>query len=343
MSKSQVMERTITLAKTFAKSEVPILIEGESGTGKELLAQSIHSESLRKEKSFVAFNCAAINDNLLESELFGYEAGSFTGAAGKGKIGIMEYANGGTLFLDEIEELSSEAQAKILRVLQEKEIMRVGSVKPIPVNIRIIVATNRNLRDMVDAGEFRRDLYYRLDVLRLILPPLRERKEDIIELILSFLQEKKCKVMMDKDIMMVINGYSWPGNVRELDNFVNYYANIYQVDIDDEDKKKYILEYFDRAGKTNGKVKSEKEVKVRIGIDREILNIIKEKSDLYHGVGRGLILDELLKRGISISEGKVKRILTELSNEILIIVGKGRAGSRITAKGEEYLIGLIKE
>ncbi len=207
----------------MAPSTATVLIEGESGTGKELVARYIHQRSGRK-GPFVAVNCAAIPEGLLESELFGYERGAFTGAASS-KEGKFELAHKGTLFLDEIGEMSPALQAKLLRVLQEKEVDRLGGKAPKKVDVRVIAATNRDLRKLVDEGEFREDLYYRLAVIPIKLPPLRERKEEIIPLAEHFLkkysQEYKREISgFTEDALRELEEYHWPGNVRELENVV---------------------------------------------------------------------------------------------------------------------------
>lgn len=211
----------ISIAKRVAKSASTVLITGESGTGKELFAHAIHSDSARREMPFVAVNCAAIPANLLESELFGHEKGAFTGAA-KRKMGKFELANGGTVFLDEIGDMELMLQVKILRVLQEREIERIGGSQPIKIDVRIIAATNRNLTKLVDKGEFRQDLYYRLNVIGITIPPLRERMDDLPELtarILDNLNHKLGKkVGLCDGALKLIQAYSWPGNVRELEN-----------------------------------------------------------------------------------------------------------------------------
>src|SRR5690625_3003716 len=189
ISRSDKMEQLITLAKAYAISESNILIYGESGTGKELIAQSIHNESKRRTGPFIAVNCAALPENLLESELFGYEDGAFTGAKKGGKPGLFEMAHGGTIFLDEVGDITPSLQARLLRVLQEKEVRRIGGERIISVDIRVLSATNKDLLASVEDGEFRRDLYYRLNVLHLYNLPLRERVEDI-EYIIDALLEK---------------------------------------------------------------------------------------------------------------------------------------------------------
>lgn len=209
------------LAALYATTDAAVLIQGESGTGKELFAQSIHNSSSRSSCPFVAVNCAAIPEHLLESELFGYEGGAFTGAKKEGKQGLFELAHKGTVFLDEIGEISKSLQARLLRVLQEKEIMRVGGGKIVPVDIRIISATNKKLEKKVAQGEFRDDLYYRLNVIDLKIPPLRERKEDIWLLAVIFLRQLGVQIENDSsgvELKPFLLAYDWPGNVRELFN-----------------------------------------------------------------------------------------------------------------------------
>ena len=222
ISASDKMQRAIKKAGIFAKTNSSVLIEGESGTGKELFAQGIHNASGRCDGPFVAVNCAAIPGDLLESELFGYEAGAFTGAKKEGKQGFFELAHGGTIFLDEIGEISPVLQTRLLRVLQEKEIMRIGANKIIPVDIRVISATNKNLKDMCGSGDFREDLYYRLNVFNLKIPPLRERGEDYQILTEKFLQKNGTVLSPEQRefVMDAFRQYTWPGNVRELQNIV---------------------------------------------------------------------------------------------------------------------------
>lgn len=218
-------------AHIFAKSSSTVLIQGESGTGKELFARAIHSESNVSNGPFVVVNCAAIPDNLLESELFGYEEGSFTGSIKGGKIGKFELADGGTLFLDEVGEMPIHLQPKLLRAIQERKIQKVGSNKDIPVKIRIIAATNKDLGKMIETGEFRQDLYYRLSVIPLFIPSLKDRTDDIPMLLEYFLNmynlalNKKIYGFEDSTEKLLCN-YSWPGNIRELQNTVEYAVNI---------------------------------------------------------------------------------------------------------------------
>jgi len=224
---SDTIRGIINHAKRFANSKETILITGETGTGKEIFAQSIHNESPFRGHPFVGVNCAAIPPTLLESELFGYAEGSFTGAKQGGKKGLFELAHGGTIFLDEIGELPQDAQLRLLRVLQEKQVRRIGDIKVIPVDVRVIAATNQQLEDAVKNGRFRSDLYYRLNVLQLRIPPLRERPEDILPLSDSFLHQSCTNTETRMIIRLILNkyqqvltDYSWPGNIRELQNLV---------------------------------------------------------------------------------------------------------------------------
>lgn len=222
--RSPYMSHVFSLAKDVADSLATVLITGESGTGKEVLARFIHENSGHKSGPFIAVNCAAIPENLMESELFGYEKGAFTGAAAR-KIGKFEAADGGTILLDEVGEIPSNLQAKLLRVLQEKEVERLGGLKPAKINTRILATTNRDLKEMAAEGSFREDLYYRLNVINIELPPLRERKEDIKDLTSFFVKKysainkKPLKVLSD-EASAALENYDWPGNVRELEHTI---------------------------------------------------------------------------------------------------------------------------
>jgi len=222
---SKKLQETISLAKRVANTNVAVLIRGESGTGKELFAEAIHHESPRHNKPFVVINCGAIPAPLLESELFGYQQGAFTGADRRGREGKFEAANGGTIFLDEIGEMPGEMQVKLLRVLQNKRFYRVGGNDPVDVDVRVIAATHRDLEQMIAEGTFREDLYYRINVVSVTIPPLRQRKEDIPELIYMFirefcLQQGREMVQLAPEVMPAMLNYPWPGNIRELRNVV---------------------------------------------------------------------------------------------------------------------------
>jgi transcriptional regulator of aroF, aroG, tyrA and aromatic amino acid transport len=228
---SNAMHNIVAMAKAIARGDSTVLIRGETGTGKELFARAIHAASPRAEKMFVPINCAAIPDALLESELFGYEEGAFTGASKGGKQGLFEFANNGTILLDEIGELSAHLQAKLLRVLQDGKVRRIGGNREIPINVRILASTNRNLEEAMNSGTFREDLYYRLNVIPLFLPPLRDRREDI-PLLAQFLLnrfatklQKPISVISDTALQKLVQ-YNWPGNVRELENVIERAVNI---------------------------------------------------------------------------------------------------------------------
>ena len=233
--KSPIMREVVTLAKRLAQIDSTLLITGESGVGKGIISRYIHDIGPRKDKPFIAVNCGAIPDSLLESELFGYEHGAFTGSRKQGKIGMFEMAQGGTILLDEIAEMPMHLQVKILQVIQEKQIQRIGGVSVIPIDVRIIAATNRDLRAMVKEGKFREDLFYRLNVVPIHIPPLRERREDIIPLIKHALQKYNQKFneqkRIDPNAMDILVKYKWPGNVRELENIIERLAITTRNDI----------------------------------------------------------------------------------------------------------------
>jgi two-component system response regulator GlrR len=239
IAQSEGMQRVLEVVSRVAKTDSTVFINGESGTGKELIAKVIHVASTRKDKAFVAINLAAIPETLLESELFGHEKGAFTGAVRSAK-GFFSQAHEGTIFLDEIGDMPFSTQGKLLRVLQERQFYPIGKEKPIDVDVRLIVATNKNLEDQVKKGLFREDLFYRIHVIPIFLPPLRERKEDIPLLIEHFL--KKFRLQMKKEVkrltpqaMQKLMLYDWPGNVRELENTIEYAVAMTQEDVINED------------------------------------------------------------------------------------------------------------
>jgi len=237
------LQRIIAMA---APTDVTMLITGESGVGKEVTADMIFQLSRRRDKPFVKVNCTAIPANLLESELFGYEKGAFTGASASGKAGLFEIANNGTILLDEIGDLPIELQTKLLRVLQEKEIMRIGGTKPRSLDVRVIAATNANLKAKIAAGKFREDLYYRLSVVPISIPPLRERRGDIIPMVNQFFREYCAKhgrkLSITEHTLRVLENYDWPGNVRELQNVLEYVVIWSDGDVLDENRLREILQ-----------------------------------------------------------------------------------------------------
>ena len=308
------MEQVLQTARRIAQTDHTVLIRGESGTGKELFAQSLHNASHRSKKPFVAVNCAALPDNLLESELFGYEPGAFTGAHSKGKVGLFEEANHGTIFLDEIGDISPKLQSRLLRALQERQIMRIGSDRLINIDFRLIAATNKKLEDAVREGSFRSDLFFRLNVLPISIPPLRRRKEDLPLLLQHFLGSRYKEITPEQ--MKILLSYDWPGNIRELKNFSIYYETL-------SDLPEYILHA--NPGST-----------LPLETDRVnvvILNCISENTGISSGIGRSSLLHLLQNKGIRISDGKLRSMLSQLEQDGLIHVGKGRCGTLITEKG----------
>jgi PAS domain S-box-containing protein len=245
VANSQAMKKVVETAVRVAGVDATVLITGESGVGKEVIAKEIHKASQQKNGPFITINCGAIPENLLESELFGYEKGAFTGANREGKIGIFQAAHNGTLMLDEIGEMPLGLQVKLLRAIQEREILPVGGTKPLKVNVRILALTNRNLKNMVREGAFREDLYYRLNVVSLYIPPLRERREDIIVLAMAFMKKFNEKYNFNKrlqaDVLKAFEQYNWPGNVRELETTIE---SLLVTTDDDEIKAFHLPEAF---------------------------------------------------------------------------------------------------
>jgi sigma-54 dependent transcriptional regulator, acetoin dehydrogenase operon transcriptional activator AcoR len=333
-TKSPEMIKCIDFARKAACSDLTILITGESGTGKELLAQSIHNASHRTKQPFMAFNCAAVPESIMESELFGYEGGTFTGALKEGKAGLFEQANNGTIFLDEIGDMPYSMQAKLLRVLQEQQVMRIGSQCVTTINIRVIAATNNDLRKKLRTGEFRADLYYRLNVLPIMVPPLRERKGDILYLLNHFLKQKtKENLSVLPETCDILMKYGWPGNIRELNNVAAYISFITDNIVRPEDLPCYIFD-----------IQEDFEHEFNLLVVRDdlencqmILKVIAEFDSLDMGVGRKNIADFLSNTGVHLSEGEIRRILNVLNGCELIISVIGRTGSKITLKGKKFL------
>lgn len=331
LTNSSRMKECINLAKKIAHSDLTVLITGESGTGKEVLAQSIHNASNRSKQPFVAINCAALPESLLESELFGYEGGSFTGALKEGKAGLFEQAHNGTIFLDEIGDMPLSLQTRMLRVIQERQVMRIGSQSVIDINVRLIAATHRNLMQMINEGKFREDLFYRLNVLPINIPPLRDRKEDIILILENSLNTKK-NLKLSKDVIDLLLNYAWPGNIRELKNAADYIELMSEEEVKIENIPFYILncniDYKREYDYLNDKCNVENAL--------EILEIIEEKNSNNMGVGRKSIEEALKNRCRSITEAEVRRILTLLNDLGIITSSLGRRGSEITIKGRNF-------
>lgn len=316
-----------------------ILIEAESGTGKELFAHAIHNSSERRNGPFIAINCAALTGSLLESELFGYEEGAFTGARKSGKVGLFELANKGTLFLDEVGEISNEIQTKLLRVLQEREIIRIGGIKFIPIDIRVIAATNRDLYELVKMKQFRADLYFRLSVFNLKIPPLRKRKGDIEFLIKNYLRDHQISEDFPQELMTTLKQYEWPGNIRELKNCMDYMTNIGE-NLTMENLPARIQEYclektrfFESASDRLKAVGASNEI-------RSILEILQSHYRQQLHIGRKGLSQVLIKRGIFMTEQEVRAILIKLAEFEFVRINRGRSGVKITEKGEALLIDL---
>ena len=290
-SNSQIVGKAVSMQEVFkaigkiSKTDITVLIRGESGTGKELIAQSVHENSSRSNEPFIAINVAAIPHELLESELFGHEKGSFTGAQSQ-RIGRFEQALGGTLFLDEIGDMHPELQTRLLRVLSSHEFYRVGGQKPIKSDVRIIAATNQNIEGLIKTGKFREDLYHRLNVFRIELPPLRKRKEDIPSLVKYFLKKSANEIKSDqKDIedpaMKVLNEYDWPGNIRQLENtcrYITVMAPSASITLDDiPDEVKNIDMNLESSPNANG---LDSNINWEESLSGHIRNVLQDKNDL---------------------------------------------------------------
>ena len=333
LGKSQAILACVDRAKKIARLDKPTLIIGESGTGKELFAQSIHSASPRGAYPFLALNCAALPATLLESELFGYSDGAFTGAKKGGHTGLFEQVNKGTFFLDEIGEISLETQAKLLRVLEEREIMRVGSGEIVPIDVRVIAATNKNLRELVREGKFRMDLYYRLNTLELHIPPVRERKEDIPLLIRHVLESENLPhVTISREAMDFFMNFSWEGNVREMRNCVEYMAQISDGHITLEHLPRYILEeYGETLRRSPTNLQSQVDQRDR-ALAKEILQLVSQRE-----MGRVAVLEDLRRRHPDVSDYHLRRLIDLLRGENLLMVHKGRRGMAVTPLGAKLL------
>ena len=285
IGKAESMQEVFKAIGKISKTDITVLIRGESGTGKELIAQSVHENSSRSNEPFIAINVAAIPHELLESELFGHEKGSFTGAQSQ-RIGRFEQALGGTLFLDEIGDMHPELQTRLLRVLSSHEFYRVGGQKPIKSDVRIIAATNQNIEGLIKTGKFREDLYHRLNVFRIELPPLRKRKEDIPSLVKYFLKKSANEIKSDqKDIedpaMEVLNEYDWPGNIRQLENtcrYITVMAPSTSITLDDiPDEVKNIDMNLESSPHANG---LDSNINWEESLSGHIRNVLQDKNDL---------------------------------------------------------------
>ncbi|WP_052353871.1 sigma-54 interaction domain-containing protein [Neobacillus jeddahensis] len=334
----------IHIAERLAKSNSTILILGETGTGKELLAQAIHNHSPRRLHPFIGVNFSAISESLMESELFGYEPGAFTGANKNGHIGMFEQAHQGSIFLDEIGDASAVIQNRLLRVLQERQIMRVGGDRVIPLDVRVIAATNKDFHQLIEEGKFREDLYYRLNVLPLRLLPLRERKDDIPLLINIFVKEfqemlDRSAFVFSKAALELCQEYHWPGNIRELRNVVEYTAHISGDLVYKEELPFYTANVsYQSDSHLEQALKEIEDDLRRKGFLAEVVMLLEFLNyKEVQSAGRGVMSDYLSQKGFHLTDQQLRYRQTILHTHELIIIEKGRKGTRIAKKGEKFL------
>lgn len=339
----------VSMAKKFSNMDLTILIEGESGTGKELFAQSIHNASARKSAPFIAVNFAALQDSLVESELFGYEEGAFTGARKGGKAGLFEEAHTGTIFLDEIGDASIEVQKRLLRVLEEKEVRRVGGSTVTPIDVRVVAATNQNLRQLVDEGKFRQDLYFRLCTIQVQVPALRKRKKDIPTLIAFFAKKLYHRdLQLDDQVLEYLTNFGWPGNVRELQNVVKFLCGM--VEPREVATTRHLPAYLLTVPVTGNipaaKQPARKDIEMIISEFTRLdalkpalwmLSELKQADTFGRPIGRQAIVEALAGRAIPCPEHKVRLWLKRLEQGGCIITGTTKQGSKLTKLGEDVL------
>lgn len=339
---STAITETKNILRKMAATDSPVLLMGETGTGKELMAHALHQASRRADGPFIAINVAAMPENLLESELFGYEEGAFTGAKKGGRPGLFEFAHQGTLFLDEVEGMSLSMQVKLLRVLQEGEIMRVGGGSIIRVDVRIVAATNESLEEKIQDGSFRKDLYYRLNALTVEIPPLRKRGDDIFLLLDYFMRKMGGDFTLSEGVKTFLRRHPWPGNIRELQNAVEYFNYLAKPVIGLSDLPPTMTRFVDDGsddgeGEVNDNKADDKEADMayQAAVDKKqfVLNQLALAWKEGKTAGREKILEAAKKDHISMTQKQVRDLLDELAKEGLIQVGRGRGGSKITEKG----------
>lgn len=339
---STAITETKNILRKMAATDSPVLLMGETGTGKELMAHALHQASRRADGPFIAINVAAMPENLLESELFGYEEGAFTGAKKGGRPGLFEFAHQGTLFLDEVEGMSLSMQVKLLRVLQEGEIMRVGGGSIIRVDVRIVAATNESLEEKIQDGSFRKDLYYRLNALTVEIPPLRKRGDDIFLLLDYFMRKMGGDFTLSEGVKAFLRRHPWPGNIRELQNAVEYFNYLAKPVIGLSDLPPTMTRFVDDGsddgeGEVNDNAADDKEADMayQAAVDKKqfVLNQLALAWKEGKTAGREKILEAAKKDHISMTQKQVRDLLDELAKEGLIQVGRGRGGSKITEKG----------
>ena len=344
---STAITETKNILRKMAATDSPVLLMGETGTGKELMAHALHQASRRADGPFIAINVAAMPENLLESELFGYEEGAFTGAKKGGRPGLFEFAHQGTLFLDEVEGMSLSMQVKLLRVLQEGEIMRVGGGSIIRVDVRIVAATNESLEEKIQDGSFRKDLYYRLNALTVEIPPLRKRGDDIFLLLDYFMRKIGGDFILSEGVKTFLRRHPWPGNIRELQNAVEYFNYLAKPVIGLSDLPPTMTRFVDDGsddgeGEVNDNAADDNEADMvyQAAVDKKqfVLNQLALAWKEGKTAGREKILEAAKKDHISMTQKQVRDLLDELAKEGLIQVGRGRGGSKITEKGLNTLI-----
>ena len=328
IGKSPLLERVLQTVSRIASTHAPVLITGESGTGKELFAQSIHNASFRANGPFVAANFASIPESLIESELFGYEEGAFTGAVKGGRQGLFRSAHKGTLFLDEIGDASLSVQSRLLRAIEEKEIMPVGSARAIPVDVRIICATNRDLLQMVRDGQFRQDLYYRIKGGCLHIPPLRERTSDILEI----LQDMTGGLDLPKPLEQQLLDYYWPGNIRELRSIAQCLEVFEQNQqmLDENMRREVLHSFFESLHPMDEAVMLQEE-------DKRILQAVDEMNRQSRSAGRYSLAGHPLLASCGMTESKIKLRLKRLEKNGYLYAGRTRQGVSLTEKGKSFL------
>jgi transcriptional regulator with PAS, ATPase and Fis domain len=329
MTQNLTVKKMLKKVRKFANADATVLIQGENGTGKEILAQGIHMYSTRREKPFIPINIASITPTLLESELFGYVDGAFTGAKKGGKPGIFEIANNGTLFIDEIGDAPFDIQARLLRVLQEKKVRRVGGEQEFSVDVRIISATNKNLLKLVEKGLFRRDLFFRLNILPIKTIPLRKRREDIVYLLTHYIKKGlksdtiELKDVISDEALKLLMEYSWDGNVREIMNIVEYIRYLYDgKPLMIDELPDYLLEQDDYFEK--------------IMLDYHSFKLLEWISE-NKGIGRKRLHQLCIESNIKIGEGKIRAILERFNKNKLITIGIQARGCVVTDLGFQTL------
>jgi transcriptional regulator with PAS, ATPase and Fis domain len=356
VGESKEVLKALGLAKKFARTDLTILLEGESGTGKEIFAQAIHNYSEREEGSFVAINFAALPENLVESELFGYEDGAFTGAKKGGKAGLFEEAHMGTILLDEIGDATMEVQKRLLRVLEEHKVRRVGGNTLTPVNVRVIAATNQNLESLMQQGLFREDLFYRLCTLPIIVPSLRFRGEDIFVLINYFSLKLYNRMLnLEAPLKDFLLNYRWPGNIRELQNVVKYICSIVGTGevVTIRHLPSYMMRNMERIQEFADEPKAQENVSFDVVVSKlqsqdllepivMILSEIQSSSSFSIGIGRQALHKNMQARNKDFPDHKIRKWLKILDELGYVDSGKTRQGSKITREGEMFLTNVKK-